>query len=62
MYLQRLKEMCADNRQSLYVEFGHLKAASPMLALWLALHPADVLPEYNAVLYVLACRTSKHYE
>jgi DNA replication licensing factor MCM2 len=47
VYEQRITEMCTNNKQSLEVTYGHLTQKSPTLALWLAEHPATIIPILN---------------
>ena len=61
-YFEKLKDMCINNRQSLIVEYEHLKVASPMLVQWLVHYPLEVIPEYNAAIYAIAGRTFPSYK
>ena len=49
MYKERISSMCAANRQSLEVSFQHLSNAAPMLAIWVADMPAQMLRLFDTV-------------
>lgn len=49
VYEERISDMCMRNTQSLLVSYMHLSKSKPTLAIWLADHPAGVLPLLNAV-------------
>jgi DNA replication licensing factor MCM2 len=44
VYEQRIREMCANNKQSLEITFIHLSQKYPTLAIWLAEEPSLILP------------------
>jgi DNA replication licensing factor MCM2 len=43
IYEQKIRNMCASNLASLQISYNHLKEAEPLLALWLADAPWDML-------------------
>ena len=49
VYEERIREMCANNRQSLEITFIHLSVKYPFLAIWLAEEPSLMLPILNEV-------------
>jgi len=49
VYEERIREMCANNRQSLEITFIHLSLRYPFLAIWLAEEPSLMLPMLNEV-------------
>ncbi|GBG25536.1 DNA replication licensing factor MCM2 [Hondaea fermentalgiana] len=49
VYEERISDMCMRNTQSLLVSYMHLSKSKPTLAIWLADHPAGVLPLLNDV-------------
>lgn len=54
--------MCINNYQSLVVEYTHLREFNLKLAVWLIKYPKDVLPEYSAALYSVACKVFSAYK
>lgn len=49
IYEERIREMCANNKQSLEITFNHLSVKYPYLAIWLAEEPSLMLPILNEV-------------
>ena len=49
VYKERISSMCAANKQSLEVSFQHLSNAAPMLAIWVADMPAQMLRLFDTV-------------
>jgi DNA replication licensing factor MCM2 len=49
VYEERIREMCANNKQSLEITFIHLSQRYPFLAIWLAEEPSLMLPILNEV-------------
>ena len=43
IYVQKIKLMCANNKATLQVSYNHLMEAEPLLAVWLADAPKDML-------------------
>ncbi len=43
IYVQKIKLMCASNKATLQVSYNHLMEAEPLLAVWLADAPKDML-------------------
>ncbi|KAL3908646.1 MAG: hypothetical protein SGARI_002968, partial [Bacillariaceae sp.] len=43
IYEQKIKSMCSSNLQSLHISYDHLMEAEPLLAVWLADAPWDML-------------------
>jgi DNA replication licensing factor MCM2 len=50
VYPRRINDMCSDNRQSLEVSYLHLSQFEPILAIWVADAPAQVLPIFHDAL------------
>ncbi|KAA8494300.1 DNA replication licensing factor mcm2 [Porphyridium purpureum] len=44
VYKSKIRIMCAENRQSVVVSYGHLVSYDPVLAVWVADAPAEMLP------------------
>ena len=51
MYTERISDMCARNSRSLLVSYLHLSHAVPVLAIWLADAPQDMLRILDKVTY-----------
>lgn len=51
VYEDRIREMCANNRQSLEITFTHLSGKYPTIAIWLAEEPSLMLPVLNEVAF-----------
>lgn len=51
VYEERIREMCANNKQSLEITFNHLSEKYPFLAIWLAEEPMLMLPVLNEVAF-----------
>ena len=51
VYEERIREMCANNKQSLEITFVHLSLKYPTLAIWLAEEPSLILPILNEVCF-----------
>ena len=49
VYDERIRAMCAANEQSLEVSYLHLSRHTPLLAIWLADAPKDMLAIFNEV-------------
>jgi DNA replication licensing factor MCM2 len=49
VYEDKIHEMCMNNKQSLEINFTHLSAKNPTLAIWLAEEPALILPNLSQV-------------
>ena len=49
VYHERIQQMCSANKQSLEVSFQHLSNSQPMLAIWVADMPAQMLEHFNEV-------------
>jgi DNA replication licensing factor MCM2 len=49
VYEERIRAMCAANDQSLQVSYLHLSRSAPLLAIWLADAPKDMLNIFNEV-------------
>ena len=47
VYRRLIREMCVSNGQSLEVSYLHLSKREPMLAIWVADAPADMLTLFN---------------
>ena len=62
VYRKRIREMCVSNRQSLEVSYLHLSQREPMLAIWVADAPADMLDIFNGVAKQEALKLYPAYE
>lgn len=49
VYMELIRHMCANNKQSLVVSYRHLSSADPLLAVWVADAPAEMLDIFNGV-------------
>ena len=47
VYARRILVMCSDNRQTLLLSYFHLSTTVPLLAIWLADAPKDMLEIFN---------------
>ena len=43
IYKPKIRHMCSENRASLEISYAHLAELQPILAIWLADHPRDML-------------------
>ena len=50
IYIPKIKSMCASNKSSLEVSYVHICAKIPILAIWLADVPRDMLQIFDEVL------------
>jgi DNA replication licensing factor MCM2 len=62
VYRRLIREMCVSNGQSLEVSYLHLSKREPMLAIWVADAPADMLTLFNEVAKVEALKLYPAYE
>ncbi len=62
IYRKRIREMCVSNRQSLEVSYLHLSQREPMLAIWVADAPADMLGIFDDVAKKEALKLYPAYE
>ncbi|KAK4524304.1 hypothetical protein GAYE_SCF02G2203 [Galdieria yellowstonensis] len=60
-YLQKLRSMCAQNGQSLVVSYRHFYSNDPMLAVWLAESPTEILALFNEVATELTFKIFPQY-
>lgn len=44
IYINKINDMCINNKQSLMVSYTHLKSALPVIAMWVGLEPELILP------------------
>jgi DNA replication licensing factor MCM2 len=49
IYAERIRNMCAANRESLEVSYYHLSSYVPLLAMWLAECPSEMLKIFDEV-------------
>ena len=49
VYSVRIRKMCSENRESLFVSYLHLVEAADTLAMWLADHPTEMLEIFDEV-------------
>ncbi|OMJ72124.1 hypothetical protein SteCoe_29507 [Stentor coeruleus] len=61
IYRQRIREMCAENKQSLEISYSHLTAANPTIALWVADEPQAILPFLNEIAFEIVLSQFKAY-
>ncbi len=50
VYIPKIKAMCADNKSSLEVSYVHICNRIPIIAIWLADVPRDMLQIFDEVL------------
>ena len=62
IYNAKIKEMCIKNRQSIEVDYDHLKGALPVIAMWVGLEPSIILPYLNLCAYKIACKNFVNYK
>ena len=62
VYRKRIREMCVSNGASLEVSYHDLATREPMLAIWVADAPADMLELFNEVAKVEALKLYPAYE
>ncbi|GJQ08859.1 hypothetical protein GpartN1_g650.t1 [Galdieria partita] len=60
-YFQKLRSMCAQNGQSLIVSYRHFYSNDPMLAVWLAESPTEILDLFNEVATELTFKIFPQY-
>jgi DNA replicative helicase MCM subunit Mcm2 (Cdc46/Mcm family) len=61
VYYRKWQHMLHENKQSIEISYDHFKEANPILALWLGVEPAHLLPELNAILYTFLSKKSPAY-
>ena len=61
IYKQRIREMCAENKQSLEVSYSHLTSANPTIALWVADEPQIIFPFLNEIAFEIVLSQFKAY-
>ena len=61
LYLDAINTLCANNQQSLIVNYSQLRQAYPTLALWLADEPSLTLPLLNDVAYSVVSELFPQY-
>lgn len=62
VYRKRIREMCVSNGASLEVSYKDLACREPMLAIWVADAPADMLDIFNEVAKAEALKLYPAYE
>ena len=62
VYRKRIREMCVSNGASLEVSYNDLARREPMLAIWVADAPADMLEIFNEVAKAEALKLYPAYE
>jgi len=62
IYLQKVQEMCNKNKQSLEINYRHLREANPTLAMWISYEPGVLFPYLNAVALESATAYYSSYE
>lgn len=58
VYYKKVVHMLNENLQSIDISYDHFKEANPVLALWLGIEPAHLIPELNAILYTFLAKKS----
>ena len=61
LYEQRIRSMCANNRSTLEVSYLHLMAREPIIAMWIADAPRDMLDLLNETATRYALRLFPSY-
>eukprot|EP00871_Galdieria_phlegrea_P005968 jgi/Galph1/859/GphlegSOOS_G5716.1 len=61
LYFQKLRSLCAQNGQSLVVSYRHFYSDDPMLAVWLAESPTEILALFNEVATELTFKIFPQY-
>ena len=54
VYVNKINDMCANNKQSLEVHYNHISNAYETLAMWIGLEPAIILPLLNNIAFEVA--------
>lgn len=54
IYMNKIREICSENRQSLEIIYFHLSSEHPILAIWVADEPKDILNVLDEVATELA--------
>lgn len=62
VYMNKINEMCSNNKQSLEVSYSHISNSYETLAVWIAFEPAIVLPYLNTVAFEVANHSFPGYE
>ena len=62
IYLTKINDMCVQNKQSLFINYTHLKEALPVIAYWVGLEPELILPELNKIAYRVAVNRYQSYQ
>ena len=62
IYGTKIRDMCIENRQSLEINYAHLKEVLPTIAMWVGLEPSLILPELNMIAYSIACKNYASYK
>jgi DNA replication licensing factor MCM2 len=62
IYRPKIRQMCAENKQSLFVSYKHLSDAIPTIALWIADEPSEILPVLNDIAYKLVNQEFNAYK
>ena len=62
VYPQRISEMCADNRESLEVSYLNLSHAVPVLAIWVADAPMEMLEIFDETATNITLRMFPNYD
>eukprot|EP00743_Colponemidia_sp_Colp-15_P001012 GILK01001118.1.p1 GENE.GILK01001118.1~~GILK01001118.1.p1 ORF type:complete len:891 (+),score=144.69 GILK01001118.1:49-2721(+) len=62
VYAEKIKSMCADNRQSLEISYTHLTQKVPILAIWVADAPAELLKLFDEVAWRVVLEAFENYD
>ena len=49
LHIERMRAMCAENKATLELSYAHLSAAAPILAIWLADAPKEMIELFDEV-------------
>jgi len=62
VYVNKVHDMCSNNKQSLEVHYGHISNSVETLAMWIGFEPAIILPYLNNVAFEVANHFFAGYE
>lgn len=54
VYVNKINDMCSNNKQSLEVHYNHISNVYETLAVWIGFEPAIILPYLNTVAFEVA--------
>ncbi|KAJ8901912.1 hypothetical protein NDN08_004116 [Rhodosorus marinus] len=62
LYMESIRAMCSNNHQSIVVSYRHLSSADPVLAVWVADAPVEMLSIFDDVAKQVALSLFPSYE